>query len=713
MLANFRATSREGGFAGRLPVILLAAGISSALLAADSITPTPSFSTQQVTAGESAYQAQCASCHGDNLEGLVLVPALAGSVFAGRWSGQPLAALAQDVRRMPPGAPDSLDDTAYTNILSFLLYRNGIPVADTALTDSPAALADLVIPELRVAAAASPPSAPLRYDTAGPVAASALLESLKPVTNVMLEDPPPQDWLHWRRTLDAWSHSPLDQINRENIGDLELAWSWALPSGPNMMFPLVHDGVMFTYSFGDVVQAFDAASGELLWGWQRELEPGRQPDSKKGMAIYHDKLIVPTSDMHLVALDMRSGRLIWDHKVDLRGQEGHWFKSAPIIANGKAVIGLTGRQAVAGGDFILAVDVETGQEVWRFWTIARPGEPGGDTWNGLPLEQRTGGSVWVPGSFDPDTNLLYFGPAPTYDTERLRQGPEPAGRNNDALYTNSTVALDADTGELVWHYQHARNDQLDHDWAFERQIMTVSVNGQPRKVVVTGGKQAIFEALDAVTGEYLWSLDLDLQNVVAEIDPRTGAKSLFPTAVPALEASLTQFSLPGICPDWLGARNMQNAAFEPTTRTLFVPLSDTCLDDDTGVRWQKYPDPATDGSYGIIKAINLDTREVAWTLRQTGPQAAGNLATAGGLLFIGSVDRWFKALDQDTGEVLWQRRLDNALNSYPVTYGVNGRQYVAVATNTGGIHTRTMRDATGINLPPEGATLWVFALPVR
>ena len=205
--------------------------------------------------------------------------------------------------------------------------------------------------------------------------------------------------------------------------------------------------------------------------------------------------------------------------------------------------------------------------------------------------------MWIPGSYDAELNLVYFGPAPTYDTESLRQGADDP-RNNDALFTNATVALDADTGELAWHYQHAPNDQLDHDWAFERTIVDLPVDGEMRRVVVTGGKLAIFEAMDAATGEYLFSIDLDMQNVVAAIDPTSGSKSLSPAAIPALDDVLSQFSLPGICPDWLGARNMQSTAYNPATRTLYIPLSDTCLDDDTGDRWQKYPDRDTDGSYG-------------------------------------------------------------------------------------------------------------------
>ena len=680
------------------------------LLAAEPEFQPATFTEEQARQGEAAYIEACASCHGANLEGFGLVPSLSGSYFAERWGEKPLAQLARDVQRMPPGGDSALGDTDYANILAYLLGHNGVMATDSPLPEQLVALEGLSIPLSQLGGQNRRAATPLVYQTNGPLTDAPLLRNLSPVSDAMLLNPPPADWLNWRRTLNAWGHSPLDQINRDNVGELQLAWSWSLPSGANMMAPIVHDGVMFTYSFGDVVQALNASSGELLWGWQRQLEPGRDPDSKKGLAIYRDKLVVPTSDMHLIALDARTGQQLWDHKVDIGEEDGHWFKSAPIIANGKAIIGLTGRQAVEGGNFVLAVDLETGEEVWRFWTVARPGGPGGDTWNDLPLDQRTGGSVWIPASFDAELNLVYLGPAPTYDTERLRQRPGDQGKSNDALFTNSTVALDADTGELIWHFQHARNDQLDHDWAYERQIMELSVNGEPRKMVVTGGKLAIFEAMDAATGEYLWSFDLDMQNVYSEINPTNGSKTLYPDAIPAFDDVLSQFSLPGICPDWLGARNMQSTAYNPNTRRLFIPLSDTCLDDDTGERWQKYPDPSTEGSYGIIKAVDLNNREVVWTARQPGPQAAANLITDGGLLFIGSVDRWFKALDQDNGEILWQRRLDNALNSYPVTYQVDGRQYVAVATNSGGIHTRTMRNAAGINLPPSGATLWVFAL---
>jgi len=695
------------------PFLLLALATSSLWLTpltAAEITSPVAFTAAQANAGKSGYDENCAFCHGFNLEGFGLVPGLSGSYFAGRWGDKPAAELAANVRRMPPAEENSLSETEYTQILAYILQQNGIAASNKALPETIQTLAALTIPASALSPPATTSAAPLLYNTDGPLVSNSRLNNITPVTEAMLRNPPADDWLNWRRTRNAFGHSPLTQITKDNVEDLQLAWSWALPAGENMMTPIVHDGVLFAYSYGDVLQAIDATTGELLWSFQRELEPGINPGAKKGAAIYDDKIVFATSDIHLIALDIKTGRVAWDYDVDVGDEDSHLFRSAPLIANGKAIIGLTGRVAVEGGNFIFAVDMATGKEVWRFYTIARPGEPGGNSWNGLALNERTGGSVWIPGTFDADLNLVYFGAAPTYHTVPFRKRSSDPNVTNDALYSNNTVALNADTGELVWHYQHIQNDQLDHDWAFERQIMELPINGVSRKAVVTGGKLAIFEALDAATGEYLFSFDLDMQNVVTEIDSSTGRKSINPAAIPELDQVLSQYSMPGICPDWLGARNMQSTAYNPNSKTLFIPISDTCLDDDTGERWQKYPDDTTDGSYGIIKAVDLATREVVWTQRQSGPQAAANLTTDSGLLFIGSVDRWFKVLDQDTGEVLWQRRLDNALNSYPITYRVDGKQYVAVATNSGGIHTRTMKSAAGINLPVAGATLWVFAL---
>lgn len=668
------------------------------------------YTAEQAAAGEREYVQQCASCHGYNLEGFELAPSLSGNFFSRRWGDKAIDGLAASLRRMPPTQPGGLEPRVYSEILAYMLQRNGVAASSNPLPQAMAMLNGLIVPAQPLVDRAFTPRI-LGYATNGPVVPSSRLDRLTAVSNAMLLDPPEDDWLIWRRTHENLGHSPLDQINKDNVANMRLAWTWALPPGANMMTPIVHDGVLFAYSFGDVVQAIDAATGDLLWGYQRELVTDAQLNSKKGVAIYQDKIIVPTSDVHLLALDSKTGKLLWDHEIDTGGETDHVIKAAPMVANGKAIIGLTGQRAVAGGNFIVAIDLDTGEEAWRFYTIARPGEPGGDSWNGMPLQERTGGSVWTPGSFDAELNLVYFGPAPTYDTDALRIRANLPNITTDALYTNATIALNADTGELVWHYQHMRNDQLDHDWAFERQIIELPVNGEMRKAIVTGGKQAIFEALDAATGDYLFSIDLDMQNVITEIDSRTGAKTLSAAAIPAPGQVLAGLSMNGICPDALGARNMQSTSYNPATGILYIPMQDTCINNLTGKRWQKYPNPEQDGLYGMMMAVDLKTREVLWTQREAAPPASGNLTTDGDLLFTGSIDRWFKAVDQASGEVLWRQRLDNGPSSYPITYRVDGRQYVAIATNAGSYHANGMERVSGITNPPSGATLWVFALP--
>lgn len=668
------------------------------------------FTAEQAAQGEREYNEQCALCHGYSLEGFELAPSLSGNFFSRRWGDKPIEALAANLQRMPPTVAGGLGARVYSQILAYMLQQNGVTAGATALPEALADLGDLMVPAQALVDQPFTPRIP-GYASNGPLFPTSRLDELSPVSNAMLMNPPADDWLVWRRTHENLGHSPLDQIDTSNVDELRVAWTWSLPPGANMMTPLVHDGVLFAYSFGDVVQAIDAASGDLLWGYQRELFSDASPNSKKGVAIYEDKIIVATSDVHLLALDSKTGKLIWDHEIDTGNETDHTIKAAPMVVNGKAIIGLTGQRAVAGGNLIVAVDLETGTEVWRFYTIARPDAAGGNSWNGLPLEERTGGSVWTPGSYDAELNLLYFGPAPTYDTDSLRVLANAPNISTDALYTNSTIALNADNGELVWHYQHMRNDQLDHDWAFERQIINLPVNGEMRKTIVTGGKEAIFEALDAATGDYLFSIDLDMQNVITEIDSRTGAKTLNPAAIPEPGQVLAGLSMNGICPDALGARNMQSTSYNPNSGILYIPMQDTCVNNLTGKRWQKYPNPEENGLWGMVKAVDLKTREVLWTTRQFAPPASGNLTTDGGLLFTGSIDRWFKAVDQRSGEILWQQRLDNSPSSYPITYRVDGKQFVAIATNSGSFYANGMERTAGITNPPTGASLWVFALP--
>jgi alcohol dehydrogenase (cytochrome c) len=532
----------------------------------------------------------------------------------------------------------------------------------------------------------------------------------------MLANPSPNDWLSWRRTRDGLGFSPLSNIDKTNVGTLQLAWSLSLPAGPNTATPLVHDGVIYVHSFGDHVQALDAATGDELWHYARELPSTFRPTVKRNMAVYGDKLYVGTSDVHVVALDAKTGAVVWDAAIAAEGS-GFGLTGGPLVARGKVMQGVNGQ--APGGAYIVALDAISGQEAWRFYSIARPGEPGGDSWNGLPLEKRTGGSVWTAGSYDAELNLALFGPAPTYDTGPLRDPTAKRGVTNDALYTNATIALDPDTGKLAWHFQHVPNDQWDFDWAFERQIVTLPVDGRPHRVVLTAGKEAIYDALDLDgAGRYLFSIDLGLQNFITKIDPRTGAKTIDPKLVPSREEAIV------VCPHAGGAKSWVPGAINPATHVLFVPLVESCMDLtpvpleqrgslSTGVRWTIRPRLDSDGRFGRIQAIDLDTRETLWIERQRAPQTTGVLATAGGLVFAGSLDRVLTAYDDATGKALWHAKLNDVPSSAPISYGVDGKQYVAMTVGHGSAHALTFPMLTPeIDLPiVRSATIWVFALP--
>jgi alcohol dehydrogenase (cytochrome c) len=547
-----------------------------------------------------------------------------------------------------------------------------------------------------------------------PTAANPL-DATEPVTDELLANPSPSDWLTWRRTHDGLGFSPLTGIDKGNVDELQLAWSLALPAGPNAATPLVHDGVIYVHSYGDHVQALDAATGDELWHYARELPNDFRPTVKRNLALYGDKIYFGTSDVHVVALNVRTGDVVWDQPIT-EPNSGFGLSGGPLVAAGNVMQGVNGQ--APGGAYIVGLDAETGKEAWRFYSIARPGEPGGDTWNGLPVEQRTGGSVWTAGSYDAERKLAFFGPAPTYDTGPLRDPVDRRGVTNEALYTNSTVALHPDTGKVAWYFQHVPNDQWDFDWAFERQLIDLPVNGRQRKVLVTSGKEAIYDALDVEDGRYLFSIDLGLQNIITKIDPRTGAKEIDPSLIPSREKPVI------VCPHAGGAKSWVPASINPQTKMLYVPMVETCMDLtpvpqdqrgslSTGVRWTIRPRLDSDGRFGRIQAIDLDTRETVWSARQRAPQTTGVLATAGGLVFAGALDRWFTAYDDATGEALWRARLSDVPSAAPISYAVNGKQYVAMVVGYGSAHAITFPMLTPeIDLPiVRSSTIWVFAHP--
>jgi alcohol dehydrogenase (cytochrome c) len=620
---------------------------------------------------------------------------------------------------MPPiGKPGSLSAPTYADILAFLLQANGVAAGETALPSNTVLLADLVIPRTRSSLPAS--VAPASSGASPRVS----LKDLPPVTDDTLRAPRPEDWPIWRRTYDSAGWSPLREIDRDNVGKLELAWRAPLGAGENMASPLVYGGVMYLHTFPDTTIAVDASNGTVLWS--HRYEPKTKSSKKMGIALHGDRVFVPTSDLHLLALDARTGALIWDHPIAVEADRSELvqLRGGPLVAGNNVIQGVESFR-VSQGSFVVAVDIESGRESWRFYTVARPGEPGGDTWNDLPLEKRNGGSVWVTGSYDPKLNLVYFGPAPTYDTAPLLTRVDKEGVSNEALFTNATVALDAKTGKLAWYYQHLANDQWDLDWAFERQVVDLPVDGVVRRVVLNTGKLAIVEALDAATGEYLFSIDLGLQNVVASIDPDTGKK----TINPAVEIDLTDPRL--ICPTVVGARSWPPTSFDPETKMLYLPLSEGCNTFGpegfkglftSGIGLSMTPHPvSSDGNMGRLQAVNLATRQLAWSYREPTPLVSSTLATAGGLVFVGDLEPSLKAFDGRSGALLWRGAIDDTPGSSLVTYAAAGKQYVAVVV---GQTNNVVRDWSRIyrafaegrglklDLPPKGgAAIWAFALP--
>lgn len=542
-----------------------------------------------------------------------------------------------------------------------------------------------------------------------------LLRNYSSVSDELLQNPPDADWLTWRRTYNNLGFSNLDQINRDTVAELELAWHQEVTEGNNMPTPLVHDGIMFLYSAGDVVLALDATNGEMLWRYSHD---GNAVTSHKfGIALHEDKVLVPTSDLHMVALNARTGEVIWDHAVDVGDNEGYALRSAPTVAGGQVIQGMAA-SFVPGGGFIFAIDLGTGKETWRFNTLARPGAPGGNTWNNIPLEERQGGSVWNTGAYDAELDLVFYGVSPTYNTGPLLYSLGVDGVNNDALYTNTTLALRPATGELVWYYQHVANDQFDLDWIFERSIVELEINGELKKVVVTAGKPALFDALDAATGEYLFSVDTGLQNLFVAINPETGEK------IPNPNVTLDAEEIRTVCPFYQGGRNWHASSINNDSGLLFVPMFEVCMDtllDDsgtlltTGMRADTRPVPDTDGNYGRLQAIDLNTREPAWQYRQEVVPASASLATAGGLVFLGYLDNSFKAFDQQSGEIVWEAQLGAIPAAFPITYSVDGTQYVAVVAGQLNIHTGVwlgLQNKFSGFVPEnqEVAALWVFAL---
>jgi alcohol dehydrogenase (cytochrome c) len=540
------------------------------------------------------------------------------------------------------------------------------------------------------------------------------------VTDARLKSPEPGNWLMYRRTYDSWGYSPLDKINARNVQELVPVWSASTGTTEGHQAPpIVNDGTMFVTTPFNQVLAFDAATGELLWRYQRRMPPDIRMGhpTNRGVALYADKVYMATSDAKVVALDARTGRVVWDKAVeDYNG--GYYMTMAPLAAGGKIMVGVSGGERGIRG-FVVALDAESGKEVWKTYTIPGPGEPGHDSWPGDSW--KTGGApVWVTGSFDPKLGLTYWGTG--------NPGPWTGDRRpGDNLYTSSVLALDVETGKLRGYHQYHWNDSWDWDEVSAPLLIDVERDGRTVHGLVHPARDGYLWFLErAESGiSFVAAKPYVKQNVFTSIDPKTGRPTYDESHKPAVGKLATY------CPSLWGGKDWPPAAYSPKTGFLYIPANENLCSqmegDDTEYRRGQQFTATTNSDFSVaagathigeLQAWNVKTRERAWTHEYASPNWGPVLATGGGLVFEGgTTDRYFHAFDAATGKQLWQYRTNSGITGVPTTFEVAGVQYVAVQSGWGvdaqGMLGRIDKARGTDTVVPQGGVVWVFALHAR
>ena len=547
-----------------------------------------------------------------------------------------------------------------------------------------------------------------------------------PVTDARLTNPEPGNWLQYRGNYGGWGYSPLDKVNSSNVGKLRLAWSLATgQTEGHQSPPIVNNGYMYVTTPGAQVIALDASTGIELWRWKKDLPADMMQlhPTNRGVALYGDKVYVATVDAHLVALDARTGKQVWMTAVgDPKALQ--YITLAPLAAKGKIMVGSSGGETGVRG-FVAAFDAATGKESWRTFTTPAPGEPGSETWPSGDAYKNGGGSIWITGSYDPASNLAYWGtgnPAP-WPTE---------GRKGDNLYTTSTIALDVDSGAIKGHHQYHPNDAWDWDEVSAPVLIDTEIKGRKVKAAVHAGRNGYLWMLERQnTGKisFIDAVPYVDNNVIKSVDARTGRPSIDEAHKPGLGKAVN------FCPSLWGGKDWPPEAWNPKTGLFYIPANNNLCSElpaadpakykkgdlyigypiDGVLASLRFKDGKKPATIGELQAWDLKTGKMAWVHKFDTFIWAPLLTTGGNLLFAGGTnDRQFRAFDATNGKVLWQYSMPSGVTAVPSSFEVNGEQYVAVQAGWGvdaqrmqaGIDTLTGKPM-GV---PQGGTVMVFKL---